>query len=577
MRRALALLALLLVAAATPAPAATPPTSTNDPVLGALVAELTRSAAKLRMPGYEPPYFVSYALTEHDDVDLLARHGALHGSSRTRNRRVYVEVRVGDYKFDNTADEQLSGEDAGADAVYEPGSDMAIDDDAGALRGQLWLITDARYKQALAALNLKRGQRATTVVEDADLPSFARARPVTHTDAIARVSVDSERWASELRAASGAFTRHPQVFDDAVSLSVQHERRWLVNSEGTRLYTERTIWGLTVECHVRTDDGAVIEHTQAWYGAGAAELPSGQVLLGHIERLAGEAEALRVAPVIDPYTGPAILLEDATGVLFHEVIGHRLEGERLADDEEGHTFKGQQGTRVIPAFLDVLDDPTRRVQGAHALNGHYDYDDEGVPSEPVTLIDRGVLRSFLTSRRPLSGATRSNGHGRAEGAYDPMARMGVTVVRSHQAVPMKKLEAMLLAEARKQGKPYGLVIVDVTGGDTNTGADGYQAFRGSPQLVYKVDAKSGARTLVRGVEMVGTPLSSINKIVATSDTVGVFNGYCGAESGFVPVSVLAPAVLMTEIELQRSQKTRQKPLLLPPPWATPAPAPKGGK
>jgi predicted Zn-dependent protease len=565
MRRAFAPLLLVLTAAAAPSAPA-------DPVQGALVAELGRSVAKLRMPGYEAPYFISYAVTEHDDVDLVARHGALHGNQRTTNRQAYVEVRVGDYKFDNTADEQISGgADAAADAVYEPGSDMAIDDDAAALRGQLWLLTDTRYKQALAALNLKRGQRATSMVEDADLPSFARAKPSVHADAPAKVAVDRDRWAGELRAASTAFTRHPAIFDDAVSLTVQHERRWLVNSEGTRLTSERTIWGLTVECHVRAADGAVIEHTQAWYGAGEGELPSGKTLLGHIERLAGEAEALRAAPIIDPYTGPAILLEDATGVLFHEVIGHRLEGERLADDEEGHTFKGQQGTRVIPTFLDVLDDPTQRSQGGHSLNGHYDFDDEGVASEPVTLIDHGVLRAFLTSRRPVSGQVRSNGHGRAEGSYDPMARMGVTIVRSHQAVPMKKLEEMLLAEARKQGKPYGLVIVDVTGGDTNTAADGYQAFRGSPQLVYKVDAKTGARTLVRGVEMVGTPLSSINKIIATSDTVGVFNGYCGAESGFVPVSVLAPAVLMTEIELQRSQKTRQKPLLLPPPWA------KGGK
>ncbi len=562
MRLRLAATVILLATAssqAAPAP--------KDPVLAALVTELQRSASKLRMPGYEAPYFVSYAVTEHDDVDLLARHGALHGDAHTRNRRAYVEVRVGDYKFDNTADEQLAGdENPGGDEVYEPGSDMAIDDDADGLRGQLWLLTDTRYKQALALLHEKRGQRATTVVEDADLPSFARTRPVSHADAVAPVSVDAARWATELRNASRAFAAHSAIFDDALSLSVQHERRWLVTSEGTRLYTERTIWGLTVECNVRADDGAVLTHTQAWYGASEAELPAGQTLLAQVERLAGEVEALRSAPVIDPYTGPAILLEDATGVLFHEVIGHRLEGERLADDEEGHTFKGQLGTRVIPDFLDVLDDPTQRAHAQHGLNGHYDYDDEGVAAQPVTLIDRGVLRAFLTSRRPVSGQTRSNGHGRGEGSFDPMARMGVTIVRSHKVVSMKRLDEMLIEEARKQGKPYGLVIVDVTGGDTNTGASGYQAFRGSPQLVYKVDARSGTRTLVRGVEMVGTPLSSINKIIATSDTTGLFNGFCGAESGYVPVSVLAPAVLMSEIELQRAQKTRQKPLILPPPW-----------
>ncbi len=560
------LAALVLLLALRPAAHAATTKPTKDPVLAALASELARSMKQLRLPGYEAPYFISYALTEHDDVEILARHGALHDRGRTRTRQAYVEVRVGSYKFDNTADEMLSEAFNPPDDVYEPGNAMPIDDDGHALRGMLWLLTDSRYKQALALLNQKRGQRATAVVEDEHLPSFARVKPVKHTDPVGAFSVDEERWAGELRAASAAFKAHAEVFDSAVALTVRHDRRWLVTSEGTRLYTERTIWGLSVECEVRAADGVVIDHAQAWYGATENELPSGAALVAEIERLAGEAEALRKAPVLDPYTGPAILLADATGVLFHEVIGHRLEGERLADDEEGHTFKGQLGQRVVPEFLDLVDDPTQRTFGTRTLNGHFVYDDEGVPAERAVLIEKGVLRTYLTSRRPVTGVARSNGHGRSEGAADPMARMGVTIVSSHRQVPMKQLEQMLLEEARKQGKPYGLVVVDVTGGNTNTGAYGYQAFKGTPQLVYKVDAKTGARTLVRGVEMVGTPLASINKIVATSDTIGLFNGFCGAESGFVPVSVLAPAVLLTEIELQRSQRTRQKGAILPAPW-----------
>jgi predicted Zn-dependent protease len=263
-------------------------------------------------------------------------------------------------------------------------------------------------------------------------------------------------------------------------------------------------------------------------------------------------------------------MEEATGVLFHEVIGHRLEGERLADDSEGQTFKGQIGQPVIPAFLDVLDDPTVRSQGPLALNGHYDFDDEGVPARPVALIQGGVLKSYLTSRKPVVGAATSNGHGRAEGNADPMARMGVTIVRSTRRVPFARLKEMLLAEVRRQGKPFGLIIRDITGGSTNTASFGYQAFKGTPRLVYRVDARTGAETLVRGVDMVGTPLTSINKIVATSDHTGVFNGFCGAESGFVPVSTVAPAVLLSEIELQRAQRTRQKQTVLPPPWREPS-------
>jgi predicted Zn-dependent protease len=262
-------------------------------------------------------------------------------------------------------------------------------------------------------------------------------------------------------------------------------------------------------------------------------------------------------------------MEEAAGVFFHETVGHRLEGERQNDEKEGRTFKGQVGRRVLPSFLSVIDDPTVRAGGDKpvSLNGWYSYDDEGVLARKVTLIDGGVLKDYLKSRTPITGSLRSNGHGRAEGTADPMGRMANLFLRSTKQVSIAKLKEMLLEEVRRQGKPFGLIIRDITGGSTNTSNFGYQAFKGQPRLVYRVDAKTGAETLVRGVEMVGTPLTTVSRIVATSDTEGVFNGFCGAESGFVPVSTVAPAVLMSEIELQRTQKAAERPPLLPAPWA----------
>jgi predicted Zn-dependent protease len=238
---------------------------------------------------------------------------------------------------------------------------------------------------------------------------------------------------------------------------------------------------------------------------------------------------------------------------------------------------------VLPTFLSVIDDPTVRTGGgidapaegggpaiAHrpvSLNGYYTYDDEGVAARKVTLIDNGVLRDYLKSRTPIAGSLHSNGHGRAEGSANPMGRMANLFLRSTKKVPVSKLKEMLLDEVRRQGKPFGLIIRDITGGSTNTSNYGYQAFKGEPRLVYRVDAKTGAETLVRGVEMVGTPLTTVSRIIATSDTEGVFNGFCGAESGFVPVSTVAPALLMSEIELQRTEKAAERPPVLPPPWA----------
>ena len=178
-----------------------------------------------------------------------------------------------------------------------------------------------------------------------------------------------------------------------------------------------------------------------------------------------------------------------------------------------------------------------------------------------------MLRDYIKSRTPIAGSIHSNGHGRAEGVAQPMGRMGNLFVRSTRQVSASKLKEMLLDEVRRQGKPFGLIIRDITGDSTNTTSFGYQAFKGQPRLVYRVDAKTGAETLVRGVEMVGTPLTTVSRIVATSDTAGVFNGFCGAESGFVPVSTVAPAVLMSEIELQRTQRALEHSPILDAPWS----------
>ncbi len=558
-------LSVALVCLAVPAVAAEP-----DPRLtlrDAMAAELARSLARLKMEGFESPYYISYIVRDYDTVEVLAKNGAVFTNGRNHARQAYVEVRVGDYQFDNTAGEKAAGEyNLAAEDLYEPGAELPIDDDPIALRGALWLLTDARYKAALAALHQKRGVRATHAVEDESLASFSKAAPATYVAKAQPLVVDRDEWARRVRAASGVMRRHPAVLDSDLRFQVTREVRYLVNSEGARLITDRTIWGTHIQAVARADDGLMLEHGRSFYGASEAELPGADALVAQVEKVAAELEALRKAPTLDPYTGPAILMEEATGVLFHEVIGHRLEGERLGDESEGQTFKGQIGHKVLPAFLDVVDDPTQRQLAGVSLNGFYEFDDEAVPAQRVTLIDRGTLKTYLMSRKPVTGVPASNGHGRAAGAADPMARMGVTMVASHKQVTHARLKQMLLDEVRRQGKPFGLIIRDITGGNTNTTSYGYQAFKGLPRLVYRVDAKTGAETLVRGVEMVGTPLASINKIVATSDTTGVFNGYCGAESGFVPVTTVAPAVLLTEIELERSHRTRQKTTVLPAPW-----------
>jgi predicted Zn-dependent protease len=371
-----------------------------------------------------------------------------------------------------------------------------------------------------------------------------------------------------VREATALFRAHPAVFDSSVKVIAEKQIRWFASTEGTQLVTEQAIYGLHVAAVARAPDGQLLEDGRDFYVHAEAELPSPAAVQDAVRKVIAELEALRAAPAIDPYTGPAILEAEASGVLFHEAVGHRLEGERLEDDKDGQTYKGQVGQQVLPPFVTIVDDPTLARAAGTSLNGTYAFDEQGVPARLTVLVKDGKLVSYLLSRKPVKPFERSNGHGRSQGARAPMARMANLVVESSRQVPMAELKKRLMAEARKQGKPFGLVIRDIQGGNTNTASYGYQAFKGTPRLVYRVDVRTGNEELVRGVELVGTPLASVNKLLATSDQPRVFNGYCGAESGYVPVSTVAPAVLVGEIELQRVARANERSPILPSPWAS---------
>lgn len=561
-----------------PANTASPTVATTEapdasPLLVALRQELDRSMKRLRLKGYEAPYFISYTLRDIEEAEVVGKNGAVYGKARDRRRVLHVEVRVGSYELDNTSAGESEGDADLALSLSEVSKDAPLDDNLEALRGSLWLLTDQKYKAALAAYARKRARGVRDVEPEDKLPSFSKEKPSKFVGEQPRFGVNLDQMSESVRVA-GARLKQAPVLDGEVKLNADRVSRYFVSSEGAETVEHRTIFAAHVSAEARAKDGMPLTNARDFYGRSAEQLPTAQALASAVDGLVRDLALLSAAPAADPYNGPAILMEEAAGVFFHETIGHRLEGERQVSEQEGRTFKGQIGHKVLPTFLSVLDDPTLQTAvGGTALNGFYRFDDEGVPARPVTLIEKGVLRDYLKSRTPVLGSLRSNGHGRAEGTSDPIGRMANLLVRAEKTVPLAELKAQLLEEVRRQGKPYGLIIRDILGGSTNTMNFGSQTFRGQPTMVYRVDAKTGEETLVRGVEMVGTPLSSVAKIVSASDTVGVFNGYCGAESGMAPVSTVAPAVLFTEIELQRAQHVSERPPILPPPWrddATPS-------
>lgn len=543
-------------------------------VLHAMQAELSRSMEKLRLNEYEPPYFVAYQVKDVLRHEVSGRYGAVFNRGSNRERKVFVDVRVGSYELDSSGAESSDLYDFASTPRFEARREAPLDDDPRALRNALWLVTDERYKAALAAYLQKKSKRVYDVEEKEQGPSFSREKPSRYVQPPEPFAWDNEKAERLVREVSAVFRGFPDLFDSDVRFEASKAVRTFASSEGSGIITERSLFEIHVQGFARAADGQLLENGRDWYASSAEQLPSLEKVRQEALAMSQELLGLRKAPTVDPYTGPAILAPVATGVLFHEVIGHRLEGDRQEDRNDGRTFKGQVGNAVIPPFLGVLDDPTLAMAGGTALNGFYRFDEDGVPAQRVLLIERGVLKNFLLSRRPIKGFAVSNGHGRSQGNHIPTARMGNLIVESKRAVSEAKLKQMLIDEAKRQKKPYALILKDITGGNTNTSSFGYQAFKGQPRLVYRVDVKTGKEELVRGVEMVGTPLTTINKIVATGDKAGVFNGFCGAESGYVPVSTVAPATLISELELQRTAKTHERAPLLPSPWSVDDAAPE---
>ena len=527
--------------------------------------ELHRSQVELKLGNHPAPYFMSYQMKELDQYELVARYGALFEDHHSLDRKLGVSVRVGSYQFDNSVNDALDINFSIKGTSFTAHKAAPIDDDRLALRKALWLVTDEKYKNALFNYLKKTGQDVYSVEDSKRPPSFSRELPAVFVQPPLRFSFDHLRWAALGKQTSQQINAHPELFDSEVKVTAEKITRLLVSTEGTRIVTEETLYGVHVSAVTRAPDGQLLDNSRDYYSPLEAGLPTDLDIHHATETMMSELLALRAAPAIDPYTGPALLEPEAAGVLFHEAVGHRLEGERQDNESEGKMFRGQVGKALLPSFLSIYDDPTLRSEKKIALNGYYLYDEEGVRAQRVALIEKGVLKNYLMSRHPIEGFLNSNGHGRSQGNREPTARMANLIIESSRQFSDADLKKQLIVEAKKQGKPYGLIIRNITGGDTNTSAFGYQAFKGVPRMAFRVDVKDGSETLVRGIEMVGTPLLATSKVIAAGRAQGVFNGFCGAESGYVPVSTVAPAILLQEVELERAMEGKDRPPVLPSP------------
>ena len=543
--------------------------------LTALDAELRRGMAALTAKGKPPPYFAENEAYDKKEVVISASQGALVQSSARRSHILDTDVRVGDYALDSTHLIRSSDFDFSSVLGGHPVALPLDGDGAGALRTVAWAEIDRRYEDAAERYVKILAQRTLKVAEEDPSDDFSREKPVTYVGPRAEIAVDVPTWEARVRALSARFAGQGEILDSQVTLQVVSDTRWIVTSEGTLVQSGRNYVRVSAEANARADDGMELERVETFDAATFEALPSVDVMARAVDTMIVDLKALRRAPLADPFIGPAILEGRAAGVFFHEIFGHRVEGHRQKNDEEGQTFAKKIGEPIMPSFISVYDDPTIARIGDADLNGFYRFDDEGVPAQRATLVDGGVLKTFLLSRSPTRGFRQSNGHGRRQEGRVVVSRQGNLVVEPRVAVPVAELRRRLRAEAQRQGKPYGLLFRDISGGFTNTARGGPQAFKVLPILVYRVWVDGRPDELVRGVDLVGTPLAALSKILAASDDYQTFNGYCGAESGFVPVSATSPSLLVEQIESERRDKGSDKPpILAAPPTAPAVPSPR---
>lgn len=540
------------------------PLADYETILTTMRQELQRSFKGLRVKNFESPYFISYLGRFVNQWNAYGRYGALYARGAQSFGQIYAEVRVGSYAFDNVIDGGLADQ-----PLERPSTSLVMnapmESIQNALRRHLWQLTDIRYKEALEQLLEKKRRALQDATPRKNSLDFSKERPSHFVDLPEQLPIPNDHWLDLIRKYSQHLKQYKEFIDSYMQISIDRIVKCYVNTEGSQIITHYDYYHLVAHAVTKADDGADLNRVWTNYFSKADEFPAESAIEEALDNLAERLLQLRKAKVLTPYSGPAILCPESAGVFFHEVIGHRMEGERLISPEEGQTFKGKLGTQVFPKFISIVDDPTITDWKGHSLIGTYLYDDEGVKAKKVALVKKGVLKNFLLSRTPVEQFTKSNGHGRNESFEDPIARMSNLIVHSSRGYSFAKLKEKLLAEVNSQKKPYGLIIQEVGSGETQTTKYGFQAFRGTPTMVYKVDCDSGKETLVRGIEFVGTPLASMNKIIATGNDYTLCNKYCNAESGWVPVSTIAPSILISEIELQKVQETRTKPPILPPP------------
>src|SRR5207253_526993 len=408
------------------------------------------------------PYFLSYEVTETHSISVGGAFGTITSSHEGLVRQLNIDLRVGDPSFDST--HPVRG-----GLPFFDFSDrfsmvqVPLENNSNAIRRVLWYETDQKYKKALEHYTLAKANAQVKVAPEDASGDFSKDPAEKYTEAPVEIKLERPVWEQKIRKYTAPFARSADIYEGEATLSAEGVTRWYTNSDGSELQTSSVYYRLLLYAYTKAEDGMELPRYESFVAFKPENLPDDLAVLKAVDKMIADLHALKNAPIVEPYTGPAILSGRASGVFFHEVLGHRLEGHRQKNEEEAQTFKKMLNQKVLPDIASVYFDPTLRRLANTDLVGAYRFDNQGVKARRVAVIENGVLKSFLMARSPIGGFPHSNGHGRNQPGLAPVARQSNLIVEVSKPVSRSELKNMLIQQVKKENKPFGLYFEDIEG------------------------------------------------------------------------------------------------------------------
>jgi predicted Zn-dependent protease len=532
----------------------------QDKLVGILKTELDRNFTVLK-DNPVPAYYLSYRVQDMQTHNIRTSFGKLLYNSNPRHQRFFnIDVRIGDYEMDNTR--EIKGGNRYND--YSNNA-LVVEDNPDAIQKTLWRVTDQVYKDAVKRFENVKANVAVKVASEDKAGDFTKENPEKYFEPVIPLKnfkFDASEWEKKLKKYTEVFSANKDVLSNMASFDFELIRKYFVDTEGREIVENTYAYRLQISISTTAEDGMSLPLFLSYFAIDAKDLPSDAQVLSDAKKMSKLLSDLRKAPVAESYSGPALMTAEAAGVFFHEIFGHRVEGARLKQESDAQTFKKKVGELVLPKDISIIFDPKLKKYANIPLNGSYVFDDEGIRGQKVEVVKDGVLKSFLMSRTPIDNFPNSNGHGRATIYYDNVTRQSNMIIETSAPKTESELRAMLIEQAKNANKEYAYLFDKVSGGFTTTGRYMPNAFNVTPLIVYKIYVDGRPDELVRGVDLVGTPLAIFSQVTACGKDYGVFNGACGAESGFIPVSCVSPTLFIKMIETQKKSKSQNQPPIL---------------